>query len=71
MKKMLTLALLVVVLTGLQANTKLRVDLRDTDSVEHFSLEELESIVFGENNEFSIYFKQGDSLHYPGIASGI
>lgn len=71
MKKMLTLALLVVVLTGLQANTKLRVDLRDTDSVEHFSLEELESIVFGENNEFSIYFKQGDSLHYPGTASGI
>lgn len=70
MKKILTLALLVFVLTELQAKTKLRVD-HNTDSVAHFSLEEVESIAFGDNNDFSIYFRQGDSLHFPGTASGI
>ncbi len=70
MKRLLILVLLLFVLTGLHAKTKLRVDL-STDSVDYFNLEEIESIAFGDNNDFSICFRQGDSLHYPGTASGI
>ncbi|NLB02898.1 MAG: pectate lyase, partial [Bacteroidales bacterium] len=70
MKNKLIIALLIFVLPGLNAKTKLRVDL-NKDSVEQFSLEQVETIVFGDENHFSIHFKQGDSLHYPGTARGI
>lgn len=70
MKNILVFALLIFILPELNAKTKLRVDL-NKESVEQFSLEEVESIAFGDNNHFSIHFKQGDSLYYPGTAAGI
>lgn len=68
MRNKLIIALLLVIMPGLSAKTKLCIDL-NKDSTEVFKLEEIEHILFGKNKDFSIYFRQGDSLHYPGSAS--